>query len=353
MSKFSYFTKLSGTSFRQDEIKKLTQKSKLRLVPRPDNEFDQFAVEVQALLKDGWTQIGWIPKGKNVDIAMLLGEGGKVDISLSSVTGGTDDHPTMGVNVAVEYAVDDSVDMSKTKPEKVIYGDDDLIYFDEAEHNAYDRKGKLLLSGSRFEEKYQPDVDFKYPAKAIAKKTGMIYADVMNMWDVKKDIAASYGTLIHKALEEAHNYRELVWKMDENLEEKKRFTRLFPNDIANVVKEYFLFRKEITPDFLKHKIETEVRIKYQMLTGIVDNLEWTDDGFYIYDYKITENIKTIKYLGIGATFSAKKYTLQQNFYRHILENVTGKKCLGMALLVWDGEKWNKEVIERLDIEELL
>lgn len=353
MRKFSYFTKLSGTSFRQDEIKKLKEKTKLRVVPRPDNEYDQYAVEVQALLKEGWTQIGWIPKGKNIDIAMLLGEGGSVDISVSSVTGGTKEHPTMGVNVAIEYAVDDSADISQAKPEKVIYGDADVIYFDVDNHDAYDDKGRLLLSGSRFEEKYHPDVDFKYPAKAIAKKSGVLYADVINMWEAKKNIAATYGTLIHKALEEAHNYRGIIHTMDDNLEEDKSLTRLMPADIANIISKYWKFRNNITPGFSKNKIETEVRIKYKNLTGIVDNLEWCDDGFYIYDYKITEKISNIKYIGLGSTFTAKKYTLQQNFYRHILEHVTGKKCLGMSLLVWNGEEWSKEGIERLDIEELL
>ena len=353
MRKFSYYTKLSGTSFRQEEIKKLKEKTKLRVVPRPDNEYDQYAVEVQALLKDGWTQIGWIPKGQNVDMAMLLGEGGSVDISLSSITGGTEEHPTMGVNVAVEYGVDDSADISTAKPEKVIYGDDDIIYFDEASHNAYDKKGRLLLSGSRFENKYSPDFDPKYPAKAIAKKSGLLYGDVINMWEEKKNIAASYGTLVHKALEVAHNYRELILQMDENLGEEKRFTRLFPNDIAHVVRSYFIYRQKTTPGFLKHEIETEVRVKVDMLTGIIDNLEWTDDGFYIYDYKITEKIKNVKYLGVSSTFTAKKYTLQQNFYRHILEQATGKKCLGMALVVWDGAEWSTEQIEKLDIKELL
>ena len=54
--KHSYYTKLSGTSFRQDAIKKVNNNTKLRLIPRPENEYDQFAIEVQALLEDGWTQ---------------------------------------------------------------------------------------------------------------------------------------------------------------------------------------------------------------------------------------------------------------------------------------------------------
>ena len=347
--KHSYYTKLSGTSFRQDEIKKMTNSTKLRVIPRPDNEYDQFAIEVQALLEDGWTQIGWIPKGQNVDMAMWLGEGGSVDISVSSVTGGTESAPTMGVNVAVTYGRNDSVDLSTLLRVRVDYGDADFVYFDEDNHIAYDASGKQLLSGSQFEEKYHPNFDFKYPAKAIAKKTGMHSDDVMDMWNVKRDISASYGTLAHKALEESHNYWNMIEQMDDALEEDKHFERILPNDIADIVERYFLFRTKKTPDFMKNKIETEVRIKYEGLTGIVDNLEWTDDGFYIWDYKITDEIKEVKF----GKFKDKKYTLQQNFYRYILEKVTDKKCLGMNLLVWDGAMWKMEPINNIDVEELL
>lgn len=348
--KLSYFTKLSGTSFRQEEIKKLKARTMLRVVPRPDNEYDQFAIEVQALLDDGWTQIGWIPKGKNVDMAEWLGEGGEVKIMLSAVTGGGADTPTMGVNVAVEYGKDDSVDLSKLKKEKVIYGDSDFIYFDEANHLAYDADGKLLLSGSKFEEKYHPEFNLKYPAKAIAKRSGLYESDIIDLWDHKRDMSADYGTLVHKALEEAHSFLPIIKKLDENLEEEELFNRLLPNDLAKIVNAYFKFREKITPGFLSNKIEPEVRIKFEGLTGIVDNIEWHGDNFYIFDYKVTEEIKVTKYVG---GFKDKKYTLQQNFYRYILEKVTNGKCLGMALMVWNGKEWSKEDITNIEIEDLL
>lgn len=348
--KLSYFTKLSGTSFRQEEIKKLKARTMLRVIPRPENEYDQFAIEVQALLDDGWTQIGWIPKGKNVDMAEWLGQGGKVNIMISAVTGGGKDTPTMGVNVAVEYGEDDSVDLSKLKKEKVIYGDSDFIYFDEANHLAYDADGKLLLSGSKFEEKYHPEFNLKYPAKAIAKRSGLYESDILDLWDHKRDMSANYGTLVHKALEEAHNFLPIIRKLDENLEEEELFNRLLPNDLAKIVNAYFKFRKEITPGFLDKKIDVEARIKLGEYTGIVDNLEWDNDCFNLYDYKVTEEIKTVKYTG---GMKEKKYTLQQNFYRNIIEKATNKKCLSMALLVWDGESWKKEDISFIDIEDLL
>jgi ATP-dependent exoDNAse (exonuclease V) beta subunit len=282
-------------------------------------------------------------------MAMWLGEGGSVDISLSAVTGGSEELPTMGVNVAVTYGRNDSVDLSTLQRVKVEYGDAEYIWFDEENHLAYDGSGKLLLSGSQFEKKFEKDFNGKYPAKALAKRTGVHEADIMDMWDTKRDLSANYGTLVHKALEVSHTYWNQVDQLDDMLEEDKGFERLLPSDLSVIVEEYFKFRRNITPGFVNSVIETEVRIKLENLTGVVDNLEWVKDGFYIWDYKITDEIKDVKY----GKIKAKKYTLQQNFYRHILENVTKKKCLGMNLLVWDGVRWRKEEIENVNIEELL
>ena len=58
--KVSYYTKLAGTSFRQDAVTALA-KSKtpmLRLVPEPENEYDNYAVRVEAMLKDAGLRLG-------------------------------------------------------------------------------------------------------------------------------------------------------------------------------------------------------------------------------------------------------------------------------------------------------
>ena len=52
--KISYYTKLSGTSFRQDavaELSKVKGTALLRVVPEPENEYDKYAVKVEAMLR--------------------------------------------------------------------------------------------------------------------------------------------------------------------------------------------------------------------------------------------------------------------------------------------------------------
>ena len=155
--KVSYYTKLSGTSFRQDAVAELAKAKSpiLRLVPEPENEYDEYAVKVEAMLSDGWSQIGYIQRGKNQEIQKRLLEGLDVAITLSAVTG--EDKATLGVNVAIEWEDDsgiDPADMRDFEVQDVFIGDDDAVYFDTINHKAYDKNGKELLSGSNAEKMF-------------------------------------------------------------------------------------------------------------------------------------------------------------------------------------------------------
>ena len=148
--KISYYTKLSGTSFRQDavaELSKVKGTALLRVVPEPENEYDKYAVKVEAMLRDGWTQVGYIQRGKNETIFNRLMEGLDVNISLSAITG--EDKETLGVNVAIEWEDDsgiDPADMRDFEVQDVFIGDDDVVYFDTIKHKAYVKNGTELLS---------------------------------------------------------------------------------------------------------------------------------------------------------------------------------------------------------------
>jgi hypothetical protein len=99
--KTSYFTKIVGTTFegRQDVIASLKGDETIRLRREPDNQYDPNAVAVDVKLKD-WTPIGYISKD-NSDISTLLDKGKKVEITLSSITGGGDKN--FGINIEVKH----------------------------------------------------------------------------------------------------------------------------------------------------------------------------------------------------------------------------------------------------------
>lgn len=334
----SYYTKLTGTSFRQKELAKVKPGvTKLRCVPRPDNEYDEFAVEVQALLDEGWVQIGWIKKGTNALLQRELINGNLVDIECTQITGENKD--TLGCNVSIAYGEDDSVDLTKLEKQEVIFGDSKYIYFDEYNHRAYDEDGHLLVSGSQVEHQFAPEVNLEYPAKALSKSCGVKKEDIILCWDHNRDLAADFGTVVHKALQYYYQTKDVLEKIDSNREREHTAKNWMPEYLGSVVDSF------VKTSQLQSAL-TEVRVKHGTLTGIIDNLVVEGNEFTIYDYKVTKEIKDIKYKKFG---SKKKYTVQQNVYRHILESL-GMKCKGMYLWQWDNHKWTKHELERIDIK---
>ena len=349
MARFSYFTKLTGTSFRQKEIAQLKPgKTLLRIIAQDDNEYDPYACEVQALLDD-WTQIGWIAKGKNQDIHEFIKSGGTVDIVLSDVTG--QDKETLGVNVGVTYGTDDSIDVRGLDKQICDFGDDKFVFWDKENHKAYDKDGHELQSGSATEHKYLPEPDFTYPAKAIAKKTGLSQGDIMSIWVLKSELAKAYGTLMHRCLENRFLFLNEMDALDEAKERDKTATNWMPRffgDAADELTYMLLDEKKLDPK----KFYTEARLKYKNLTGIADLIYLDGKDFILFDYKTNEKIDEVKYEKYGKLM---KYTLQQNHYRTIMEKL-GYNCKGMYLLHLEQDPngapyWSSIKLDKVNLDE--
>lgn len=340
----SYHTKLVGTSFRQESVAKVSpNKTPLRCVAETDNQYDTYAVRVEALLDNGWEQIGFIAKGKNQDIHSYLTSGGSVSIVCTDITG--QDKDTLGANVGISYGDSgalDPVDSKDFKVQKVVYGDDDFIYFDELNHKAYDKDGNELLSGSNAEKMFRPEVNLSYPAKALSKSTGVLSEDIIAIWEHNRDLAADYGTVIHAALESYFTYAEQMRKMDENKEREHTAKNWMPESLGEIVDKFIS-----TSGYKEGQVE--IRIKQGVRTGIVDLLTVDGDGYILNDYKVTKKIGDIKYTLFG---KMTKYSIQQNFYREILEE-SGLKINHMYLWQWDGEKWSKHELKRVNVKDNL
>lgn len=339
----AYFTKLSGTSFHQDELAEVKpDKTKLRVVARPDNAYDPFAVEVQALLSMGWTQIGWIQKGKNQGISEHLQHGGTVEIDCKEITGL--DKDTLGCNVSILYATDnrlDPIEMKDFEEQEVLFGDSKYVMFDVANHKAYDDEGNELISGSQAEHMFAPEVDLSYAANALSKSTGTKKEDILAMWDHNRDLSADLGTVIHAALEFYFKYHDVMEKIDKNKERAHSATNFMPVYLGEIVDKFIeksKYREAIV----------EARIKYKNFTGIVDCLTKNNDGTYtLNDYKVVKALKKVKYKQFGTKV---KYHVQQNFYREILE-ANGIKIAHMYLWQWTGDEWTRHELDKINVLE--
>ena len=343
--KHSYYTKLAGVSFRQKAVAQLKPgKTPLRTIAEPENEYDKYAVRVEALLGDGWELIGYIAKGSNVDIHNFLVEGGVVKIECKDVTG--EDKDTLGVNVSIEYGEDEIVELSKLTKQSVDFGDTPFVYFDESTHRTYDPEGRLLQSGSETEHKYAGEADLSYAAKAIAKRTGLRVDDITSVWDAKAEMSRMYGTALHRAIELRLLYSDVMDELDEYKKRDHSAVNWMPDYLGNAVDAVErILQSAIFSGYAQRY--SEARLKFGNLTGIADLILMNPDGeFRLVDFKTNQEIKNVKY-----EFGTKtNYTVQQNHYRTILEKL-GYKCNGMDLLHFDGNEWKVIPLERVDLEQ--
>jgi len=94
--------KLAGVTFgdRQKHISKLAHYTTLRLVREKDNEFDENAIRVEALIENDWFDIGFIPKTLNKELAHLLDSNRSISANIISIYG--DDNTPIGVRIGIQ-----------------------------------------------------------------------------------------------------------------------------------------------------------------------------------------------------------------------------------------------------------
>lgn len=339
--KKSYYTKLVGTSFddRPKAIASMAAKNELRLRREKDNPYDPRAVAADAMIKGKWLPIGYISKESNEDLAKWLDNGGEVEINLEDITGG-DEGKNYGVNVAITYG-NASVDISElVKFKKLIphigHGE---VYFDEENHNYYDEYGNQMISGSRFEDKYSPEVSFEHIAKALGKASSIHPTTLTGLWEKQGKLAADFGTAGHAALQLYFDEYETLKQLDEYKNRPHTPENFLPNTLGRIVKD-FLGRFSLDPV----RCSAEVFVRHENKCGFVDLLVEKDDKtFSVVDYKFVNKLKQVKYTKFGEHM---KYTLQQNFYRDIIE-ANGYTVDSMSLAHFDGLNWHKVEVEKV------
>lgn len=280
----SFNTKLAGSSFRQDNIKKLIPGQRLQLVREPKNQYDPNAL---AVFNES-DQVGYINKELAAKLSPAI-DSKAVDYTctVTNITGGTADKPTLGVNILLQNK--DDWDLVKSPLGGV-------ARFNKAKHVYTTIDGKPMLSGSKFQEMYTepfPDLGEKY--------------------DKKAQQARDFGTAIHEAIELRGKYGGVA---------SSELVRPIINALFDQLS-------------LTNKCGFEVFITDGRLCGFIDMLEVVDDKTVnIWDWKIVNDLeaKGAKMLAPYQNLKTKleQYALQQNFYRYIIES-RGYKVNAMRL----------------------
>lgn len=331
----SYHTKAVGVTFegRQEVLALLTEDTPLRLVREPENEYDPNAIAIEAKL-DEWKPVGYIAMLKNQTLANEMDAGTSINCTLSSVTGGEDKN--LGLNIAIKYKPT-NLNLKRLIPD---IGEGYVMY-DEANHVYYDEEGKQMISGSLFEAENKPAVNLFFPAKATAKAADCKPNDVTDLWNLHGELASGYGTLIHKGLEAYFNNYVLMRKIDQNKGRPHVASNFMPAAIGKIVDSYLA-----THDTeLVYRAKPELFVRAGNKCGFIDLLEDTNGTYTIHDYKFIKELKTIKYKVYG---TLNNYTLQQNFYREILE-ANKLNVDKMVLDVYTGGEWKEVPVKKVTL----
>lgn len=331
------WTKLAGTSFRQDVIDAMEGIETLYLVAEPENEYDPNAV---AVYEDGEDkQVGYVRKQEAEEISKKILNGERVEIIDYTITGGIEDK-NYGINVFIKD-YEDNLNQNELKKLIPDIGTG-YIYFDEKEHVYFDENMRPMISGSRFESSQIPEFNPEFPAKALEKSTGVDADKIQRFWKKNGDFSSQLGTLIHEANEFwIKNHKDLE-TIDTSRDKEHTAKNWMPEILGEIVDEYW---SEV--DIKNTK--AELLIRYKGFCGYVDQLQFLDDKTAIMrDYKIIKEHKRVKTQDYG---NLDKYTLQQNFYRTILAK-NGIELKGMYLDIYSNNQWQHKKLGRVEINEI-
>jgi hypothetical protein len=100
--------RLAGVTFegRQKLLAKMNRNTPVRLERDRRNEYDFYAVQVMAKLKNKWHHVGFIPRTMSKLIAKGLDKGNLLSAEVHRVTGGmTDDYSGEQLNYGLEIRI--------------------------------------------------------------------------------------------------------------------------------------------------------------------------------------------------------------------------------------------------------
>lgn len=334
----SYHTKAVGVTFddRQETISKLNEGNQLKLEREPDNEYDPNAIAIKAKVMTEWLPVGYIAKKNNSQLAKELDEGNDISVTLTAITGGDDKN--YGMNVFIKYTSFSEPNLVKLVPD-IGSG---YVMFDEKNHVYYDEDGVQMISGSRYEAEYKPEANLYFAAKSTAKKLNVKATDITDIWNLNGELSMEYGTLIHKGLEVYFNNHELMVNMDKAKGQTHTASNFMPHAIGSIVSKFVALKY---PEFAS-LCKAEVFVRHGNRCGFIDLLETVDGGVIVHDYKIIKELKIINYRVYG---KLDNYTLQQNFYRELLE-ANGYTVKGMVLDQYTGQEWRVVPVKKVELE---
>lgn len=189
------------------------------------------------------------------------------------------------------------------------------IYYDDTTHTYTNLAGDVYMSGSQYAASLEKPFELDKIADAIAKKFNADPQAIKDMWKLKGDVSAGFGTAIHAALELYGRYNGLAAQIDKD-------TSLHDHPVI----------KKAVQDFygprISEKAEHEIFIvdHEAKRAGQIDRLLITGGKkCRVQDFKTNADISK----------KLDSYWVQLEFYAGILK-ANGWIVEGLDIFHWDG-----------------
>lgn len=348
-------TKLVGISFNPTQTKEhpIDIDTKLTVYHDADNKYSDKAIAV----KFGDKLIGHVAEKNNPDHEKIFKEL-PLEASVCRIAvlqegeeftgGGYEFKPGEITSISIEFDMpeDEEKTYSFTEPSEE-------IVFDPIRHK-YTHKGKELVGCSTYVKKWLPEFDKKYMSSVCAKAWGVPQEELYKMWEANGEMAATFGTAIHKALENYYRFKNLGAIIQEA--KKEEINRALPKHpvLKQIVAEFideFSTENILIPECIVTNLE-------RGLSGTIDAIEVLDSEkktCRILDYKINvgceeEDVRN-KFSGIFAELPPNKlseYQIKMSYYARLME-LAGWTVEGLDAFVYDGE-WKRYPMEVLKMD---
>ena len=227
------------------------------------------------------------------------------------------------------------------------------IDFDEPTHVYTDMDtGKRLISATTYIKKYKEPFDTSAIAKRCEEQYnwGVEAKDIQKLWGNSGQIASSFGTALHEALELYTNYKKLGGVIQGNTNRKDNPALPKHPVLRKIILEF----EAIDKYYSDYTVITEAFISCGPYCGLIDrlyvNMEKKTGRLGDYKFNVDAH-KTGKqnYLGRFAHLPTNKvsgYRLQMSFYAAILAYFRWE-ILGLDAFVYD-DHWEHLELDVLD-----
>lgn len=333
--------KIVGTEFSKAKANGIQKGSEIIISHDPSNKYDNLALTVH--FND--EHIGFIGKGTDLyDMPRDYFPQRGVVIDFYKKEDGDEryERHEVGNLVSCDIEVKDLVSLKKDDDVKSFNEEGVIINFNEESHT-YTYQGKILKGATTYIKRYLKPFDSEFMIGRCSNAWGVDKEIIKNAWDLGRDLAAMFGSGVHKALEFEDLYRAYVKPKDGT----RCFTIKNPA-ISDIVDGFFElydklgFQGEVVPEALVSDVENGI-------CGLADRIlvtDWENKRCRIQDYKVNADFdkngketiinlpKEIKLEGNKVS----KLSLQLKFHEAMLKK-SGWTVEGFDGFAYDG-KWN-------------